>query len=122
MKAFETSIIEFSELDEFMDLPVKYYSSGMYGRLAFSIATMIEPEILLVDEIFSTGDAHFVKKGTARMMEMFKSSQIVMYVSHSLEQVHQLCNRVIVLQKGEIVSQGDPDQMIDFYLKTIVNS
>jgi ABC-type polysaccharide/polyol phosphate transport system ATPase subunit len=122
MKAFETSIIEFSELDEFMDLPVKYYSSGMYGRLAFSIATMIEPEILLVDEIFSTGDAHFVKKGTARMMEMFKSSQIVMYVSHSLEQVHQLCNRVIVLQKGEIVNEGDPDQMIDFYLKTIVNS
>jgi ABC-type polysaccharide/polyol phosphate transport system ATPase subunit len=122
MKGCEQSIIEFSELDKFMDLPVKYYSSGMYGRLAFSIATMIEPEILLVDEIFSTGDAHFVKKGTARMLEMFKSSQIVMYVSHSLEQIHQLCNRVIVLQKGEIVNQGDPDQMIDFYLKTIVNS
>jgi ABC-type polysaccharide/polyol phosphate transport system ATPase subunit len=122
MKAREKSIIEFSELEKFMDLPVKYYSSGMYGRLAFSIATMIEPEILLVDEIFSAGDAHFVKKGTARMLEMFKTSQIVMYVSHSLEQIHQLCNRVIVLDKGEIVNQGNPDQMIAFYLEKIVNS
>jgi ABC-type polysaccharide/polyol phosphate transport system ATPase subunit len=122
MKAREKDIIDFSELDQFIDLPVKYYSTGMYGRLAFSIATMIDPEILLVDEIFSAGDAHFVKKGTGRMLELFKSSQIVMYVSHSLEQISQLCNRVIVLHKGEIVHQGDPDQMIGFYLNEIVNN
>lgn len=120
MKTRERSIIDFSELGQFMDLPVKYYSSGMYGRLAFSIATMIEPEILLVDEIFSAGDAHFVKKGTERMLELFKSSQIVMYVSHSLEQIRQLCTRVIVLHKGEIINQGNPEDMIDFYLKSIV--
>jgi lipopolysaccharide transport system ATP-binding protein len=120
MKAREQAIIEFSELDQFMDLPVKYYSSGMYGRLAFSIATMVDPEILLVDEIFSAGDAHFVKKGTGRMLELFKSSQIVMYVSHSLEQIRQLCTRVIVLHHGQIVNQGDPNDMIDFYLKSIV--
>ncbi len=120
MKNRERSIIDFSELHQFIDLPVKYYSSGMYGRLAFSIATMVDPEILLVDEIFSAGDAHFVKKGTERMLELFKSSQIVMYVSHSLEQIRQLCTRVIVLHKGEIINQGNPDDMIDFYMKSIV--
>ena len=120
MKNREEKIIEFSELGEFIDLPVKYYSTGMYGRLAFSIATMVDPEILLVDEIFSAGDAHFVKKGTNRMRELFSSSQIVVFVSHSLDQISSLCNRVIVLHKGEIINQGPPQEMIDFYLKTIV--
>ena len=77
----EKAIIDFSELSEFIDVPVKYYSTGMYGRLAFSIATMIEPEILLVDEIFSAGDAHFVAKGARRMLDMINSSQIVLYIS-----------------------------------------
>jgi ABC-type polysaccharide/polyol phosphate transport system ATPase subunit len=122
MKAREQAIIDFSELDEFIDLPVKYYSSGMYGRLAFSIATMIEPQILLVDEIFSAGDAHFVKKGTQRMLELFNTSQVVVYVSHSLDQIRDLCNRVIVLHKGEIVNQGHPSDMIDYYLSQIVNT
>jgi ABC-type polysaccharide/polyol phosphate transport system ATPase subunit len=121
MKSREQAIIDFSELSEFIDLPVKYYSAGMYGRLAFSIATMIDPEILLVDEIFSAGDAHFVKKGTQRMMELFNTSQVVVYVSHSLEQIRELCNRVIVMHKGEIVNQGHPDQMVDYYLTDIVN-
>jgi ABC-type polysaccharide/polyol phosphate transport system ATPase subunit len=116
----EKLIIEFSELGDFIDLPVKYYSSGMYGRLAFSIATMVEPEILLVDEIFSAGDARFVAKGTARMMEMFQSSQIVIFVSHNLEQVRKLCNRAIVLHKGELLNQGPVDEMINFYLTDIV--
>lgn len=121
MREREPAIIEFSELGEFIDLPVKYYSTGMYGRLAFSIATMVDPEILLVDEIFSAGDAHFVKKGMDRMMELFKSSQIVVYVSHSLEQIRELCTRVIVLHQGEIVNQGDPDAMIQYYMSQIVN-
>jgi ABC-type polysaccharide/polyol phosphate transport system ATPase subunit len=116
----EKLIIDFSELGDFIDLPVKYYSSGMYGRLAFSIATMVEPEILLVDEIFSAGDARFVAKGTGRMMDMFKSSQIVVFVSHNLEQVRTLCNRAIVLHKGELVSQGPVNEMIDFYLTNFV--
>jgi lipopolysaccharide transport system ATP-binding protein len=122
MKRREQDIIEFSELGEFIDLPIKYYSSGMYGRLAFSIATMIEPEILLVDEIFAAGDAHFVAKATARMVHLFNNSQIVLMVSHNLDQVIRLCNRVVVLHKGEIVNQGSPQEMVDFYLKNIVNS
>lgn len=122
MKLREKSIIEFSELEEFIDLPVKYYSTGMYGRLAFSIATMIDPEILLIDEIFSAGDAHFVKKGTRRMLELFKSSQIVVYVSHSLDQIRELCTRVIVLNKGEIVNEGKPIEMVEYYLNNIVNA
>ena len=121
MRARELPIIDFSELEEFIDLPVKYYSAGMYGRLAFSIATLIDPEIMLVDEIFSAGDAHFVKKGTQRMLELFNTSQVVVYVSHSLDQIRELCNRVIVLHRGEIVNEGDPDKMADYYLKQIVN-
>lgn len=121
MKEREPDIIEFSELGEFIDLPVKYYSTGMYGRLAFSIATMVDPDILLVDEIFSAGDAHFVKKGTQRMLELFKSSQIVLYVSHSLDQIRELCNQVIVLHQGEIVNRGAPEEMIRYYLENIAN-
>jgi ABC-type polysaccharide/polyol phosphate transport system ATPase subunit len=121
MKKREKDIIDFSELTEFIDLPIKYFSSGMYGRLAFSIATMVDPEILLVDEIFSAGDAHFVKKGTERMLHLFKNSQIVAYVSHSMDQIRSLCNQVIVLHKGEIVNYGDPSKMVDFYINHIVN-
>jgi ABC-2 type transport system ATP-binding protein len=116
----EKDIIEFSELGDFIDMPVKYYSSGMYGRLVFSIATMVEPEILLVDEIFSAGDAHFVDKGSARMLELFKSSQIVLFVSHNMETIRKLCNKVVVLDKGELVIQGETDEMIRYYLDNIV--
>ncbi len=121
MRKREQAIIDFSELSEFMDLPVKYYSSGMYGRLAFSIATMIDPDILLVDEIFSAGDARFVAKGSKRMLELFKNSHIVMFVSHNLDQVQALCNKVIVLHHGEIINCGEPGQMLDFYKKNIVS-
>ncbi len=115
----EKEIIEFSELEEFIDTPVKYYSSGMYGRLAFSIATMVNPEILIVDEIFSAGDAHFVAKGAERMMSLIHTSQIVIYVSHSMDQIRKICNRVVVLHHGEVINQGNPDAMIDFYLHQI---
>ncbi len=116
----EKAIIEFAELEEFIDTPVKYYSSGMYGRLAFSIATMVDPEILIVDEIFSAGDAYFVAKGAKRMLELMHSSEIVLYVSHSLEQIKQLCNYVVVLDHGQVVNQGDPDAMVDYYLTEVV--
>jgi len=122
MQQREQDIIEFSELADFIKMPVKYYSTGMYGRLAFSIATMTEPEILLVDEIFSAGDAHFIKKGTERMLHLFKSSQVVVFVSHNLDQIRQLCNRVVVLHHGQVVNQGDPDEMLKFYESEIVNT
>jgi ABC-type polysaccharide/polyol phosphate transport system ATPase subunit len=116
----EIDIIEFSEIGEFIDMPVKYYSSGMYGRLAFSIATMVDPEILVIDEIFSAGDAHFVAKGSARMLELFNNSHIVLYVSHALDSVRKLCNKVVVLNKGEVVNQGNTEEMIQYYLTNIV--
>jgi ABC-type polysaccharide/polyol phosphate transport system ATPase subunit len=119
MRALEGQIIEFSELGDKIDLPLKYYSSGMHGRLAFSIGTLVEPEILLVDEIFSTGDVHFVEKASGRMRDLFNSSQIVVLVSHNLDQIEELCNKAIVLHEGNIVGQGAPQEMIAFYLKEI---
>jgi ABC-type polysaccharide/polyol phosphate transport system ATPase subunit len=116
----EAHIIEFSELGEFIDLPIKYYSSGMLGRLAFSIATVIEPEILLVDEVFSTGDALFVNKASDRMLGLFGKSKIMILVSHSLAHIETFCNRVIVLHKGQIVNDGPPKEMIEFYNNQIV--
>ena len=112
MKAREKHIIEFSGLEKYIDVPIKYYSTGMLGRLAFSIATMIEPEILLVDEIFATGDAQFVDKATARMLSL---SQILILVSHNMSHIEEFCNRAIVLHQGEIVNDGPPSEMIDFY-------
>jgi ABC-type polysaccharide/polyol phosphate transport system ATPase subunit len=122
MKKREKAILEFSELGEFIELPVKYYSSGMYGRLAFSIATMTEPEILLIDEVFATGDAHFVEKSAQRILHLVERSQIVVVVSHDLEQIKKLCNRVIVMDKGVIIRDGDPVEMSDFYVQNIVQA
>jgi ABC-type polysaccharide/polyol phosphate transport system ATPase subunit len=121
MKIKEPAIAEFSELGEFLDLPVKYYSSGMYGRLAFSIATMTEPEILLIDEVFATGDAHFVEKSSRRILQIVEQSQIVIIVSHSLEQIKNLCNRVIVMDKGVISNDGDPREMLAYYGENIIH-
>jgi ABC-type polysaccharide/polyol phosphate transport system ATPase subunit len=120
MKQLEAEIIDFSELGEMIDLPIKYYSSGMHGRLAFSIGAIIDPEILLMDEIFAAGDAHFVQKATDRLMELFDNSQIVLLVSHDLEQIKTLCSRVMVLHKGAIVNDGDPKEMVDYYKNEIV--
>jgi ABC-type polysaccharide/polyol phosphate transport system ATPase subunit len=120
MREREQGIIEFSGLSEFIDAPIKYYSSGMLGRLAFSIATMVEPEILLVDEVFAMGDADFVDRATKRMLSLFDNSQIVIMVSHNDPQIKQLCNRCIVLHKGTIVGDGDPEEMIDLYYREIV--
>lgn len=120
MKQLEAEIIEFSELGEMIDLPIKYYSSGMHGRLAFSIGAIIDPEILLMDEIFAAGDAHFVQKATARLMRLFDNSQIVLLVSHDLIQIKELCSRVMVLHKGVIVNDGDPTEMVEYYKNEIV--
>ena len=122
MRTKERAIAEFSELGEFLELPLKYYSSGMYGRLAFSIATITEPEILIIDEVFATGDAHFVEKSSQRILQLVEQSKIVVIVSHNLEQIKNLCNRVIVMDKGSIIKDGEPQEMIDYYLKNIAHS
>jgi len=121
MKEKEYAIAEFSELKEFLDMPVKYYSSGMYGRLAFSIATMTQADILLIDEVFATGDAHFVEKSAQRILQLLEQSNIVVIVTHSLEQIEKLCNRAIVIEKGIIVNDGPPKEMIDYYNHTYIH-
>ncbi len=121
MKQLESEIIDFSELTEMIDLPIKYYSSGMLGRLAFSIGAIVDPEILLLDEIFAAGDAHFVQKAIDRLRHIFNSSQIVMLVAHDLGQIAELCNQCIVLHKGKIVKVDTPEHAIYYYMNEIVH-
>lgn len=119
MRMLEPAIIEFSELQEHIEVPIKYYSSGMLSRLAFSIGTIVDAEILLIDEIFAAGDAHFRAKANQRMMSVLDNSQIVVVVSHDSGQIKELCNRAIVLHKGEIVNDGDPAEMISYYYREV---
>ena len=100
-----------------MDVPVKNFSSGMTAKLAFSIATVVDPEILIVDEILSVGDIKFQEKSKKKMMEMIKGGTTVLYVSHSLESIKDLCTKVIWLDHGKIVKMGDPNEICDEYYK-----
>ena len=101
-------IIEFSELSDFLDVPVKNFSSGMIARLAFSIATIVDPEVLIVDEILSVGDLAFQQKSEEKMKSMIGGGTTVLYVSHSIDSIKSLCDRVIWLEHGKIVEIGDP--------------
>lgn len=112
-------IVEFSELQKFMDVPVKNYSSGMKSRLGFSIATLVEPKILILDEVLSVGDAKFRKKSEKKIMSMFDSGVTVLFVSHSLEQVQRLCNKAMILEKGKLIAYGDIDPISEQYSKMI---
>ena len=108
-------IVEFSELRDFLDVPVKNFSSGMTAKLAFSIATVVDPEILIVDEILSVGDIKFQEKSKKKMMEMIKGGTTVLYVSHSLDSIKDLCTRVIWLEHGQIVKIGDAKKICEEY-------
>lgn len=110
-------IVKFSELQKFMDVPLKNYSSGMKARLGFSIATMVEPDILILDEVLSVGDAKFRKKSENRVMSMFDKGVTVLFVSHSLEQVMRLCNKAILLEHGKVIAYGDTEQVAKVYLE-----
>lgn len=112
-------IIEFSELGEFIDNPIRTYSSGMYMRLAFSIAINVDAEILLIDEILAVGDQHFQDKCFAKLEELKNSDKTIVIVSHSLDVVKKLCNRAIWIYKGEFRLDGDPIYVIDEYLKQV---
>ena len=112
-------IVEFSELQKFMDVPVKNYSSGMKSRLGFSIATVVEPKILILEEVLSVGDAKFRKKSEKKIMSMFDSGVTVLFVSHSLEQVQRLCNKAMILEKGKLIAYGDIDPISEQYSKMI---
>ena len=93
-------IVKFSELKEFIDVPIKNYSSGMKSRLGFSIATVVSPKILILDEVLSVGDAKFRKKSEKKVLSMFDSGVTVLFVSHSLAQVQRICNKAMILEKG----------------------
>lgn len=116
LKLLEKSIIDFSGLEEFIDTPVKYYSTGMYLKLAFSIATAVKPDILVLDELFAGGDAEFVDKAKLRMKEFIEESSIMVFVSHQLELLEELCTRVIWVENGKIKEDGDPKTIIKHYL------
>ena len=108
-------IVEFSELGHFIDVPVKNYSSGMKARLGFSIATAVEPDVLILDEVLSVGDAKFRKKSLAKVKSMFEDGVTVLFVSHNIEQVKSICNKAILLEKGKIIARGSIDDVIPVY-------
>lgn len=110
-------IAEFSELGEYLNIPVKYYSSGMLIRLAFSVSTAIEPDILLLDEALSAGDAAFIQKAQLRMSELMEKSKILVLVTHGMATAVELCNRCIWLNKGEIVMDGNPIEVTEVYMQ-----
>ncbi len=108
-------IVEFSELGDFINVPVKNYSSGMKSRLGFSIATIVEPDILILDEVFAVGDAKFRKKSEKKIKSMFKDGVTVLFVSHNIEQVKNICNKAILLEKGKLIAEGDVKEICEIY-------
>lgn len=108
-------IVAFAEVEKFLDTPVKFYSSGMYVRLAFAVAAHLEPEVLIVDEVLAVGDAQFQKKCLGKMKTVSKEGRTVLFVSHNMETVRQLCNRVILLENGKISSDGSTTQVTNQY-------
>ena len=110
-------IADFAEIGEFMDMPIRTYSSGMYQRLAFSVAVHMDPDILIVDEALSAGDASFREKAAARMKELMGEARAMLLVSHSLGSIKELCDEVIWLHKGRLMMHASPDECIDAYTK-----
>ncbi len=114
-------IVKFSELEKFMDVPLKNYSSGMKSRLGFAIATTVQPDILILDEILSVGDAKFRKKSQKKVQSMFDKGVTVLFVSHNIEQVKDLCNKAILLEHGRIIASGDAEEVCKVYEEKINN-
>ena len=114
-------IVEFSELKEFINAPLKSYSSGMKSRLGFAIATAVKPDVLILDEVLSVGDAAFKEKSEQRILDMMDDGVTVLYVSHSTDRIRKLCNKAIILTKGQVVAHGDVNEICDMYTE-MVNS
>ena len=115
MAAKYEEIADFAELGDFMDMPMRTYSSGMYGRLAFSVATSMDPDILLIDEALSTGDARFKQKSFAKMRELCGEARTIVLVSHGLRSIREICDEVIWMDEGRIAMRDDADAVIDAY-------
>ena len=110
-------IVKFSELGHFIEMPVKNYSSGMRTRLGFAIASAVEPEVLILDEVLSVGDAKFKKKSEQKILSMLDKGVTVLFVSHNTEQVRRICNKAIILDKGRVVAYGEVNEICDLYKK-----
>ena len=122
MKALESQIIDFAELGDFIDSPVKQYSSGMYMRLAFAVATEVYPDILLVDEILAVGDAPFQEKCMQRMLNFTASGNTIVFVSHDMHAMRNFCSRIILIHSGKQVDDGPPDRVIAQYEELVMRS
>ncbi len=109
-------IAEFTELGEFLNIAVRNYSAGMLMRLAFSIATAVDPEVLLIDEVLAVGDLAFVKKARARMRELMDSARLMVMVAHDLDTIREMCTRVIWMAHGQVVMEGKPNEVVDAYI------
>jgi teichoic acid transport system ATP-binding protein len=110
-------ISAWAELDEFIDMPMKSYSSGMYGRLAFAVSTHLDPDVLLIDEALSTGDAHFRRKSYDKMQELVAQARTIVIVSHGIGAIREMCDDCIWMHKGEILRHGKPDEVTAEYLE-----
>lgn len=119
IEAKSQEIIDFADLGEFIDYPIKSYSSGMLVRLAFSVSTSLTGDILLLDEVVGAGDASFMAKAQRRMKELMNGSKIMVFVTHNTTLVQQVCNRVIMMEHGRIVKDGKPDEVVAFYKKAM---
>jgi ABC-type polysaccharide/polyol phosphate transport system ATPase subunit len=108
-------IVEFAELEDFMDMPMQTYSSGMYGRLAFSVAVNMDPDILLIDEALSVGDARFKRKSFEKMRELCGQDRTILLVSHALGSIEELCDQALWIHKGELRLQDEPERVVKTY-------
>lgn len=118
LRAIEQEVIDFAELEEFIDTPVKYYSTGMYLRLAFALATAVQPEILILDEMFAGGDASFVRKATARMHKVIEGANILVVVSHDTNLLASICTRVIWMDHGRVKEDGPAQEVLRHYTES----
>lgn len=113
-------IVEFSELQKFIDVPLKNYSSGMKARLGFSIATVVKPDILILDEVLSVGDAKFRKKSEKKIIDMMDTGVTVLFVSHNLDQVKRICNKAMILEHGRLLDYGSIDEIAPIYQEMVM--
>ncbi len=116
-KELMPAIIEFADLGEFIDASLRTYSAGMRARLGFAIATAVEPEVLLLDEVLATGDANFRAKSKERVIELLRSAKGVVLVTHDMDWVREYCNRAMLLEKGQVVIEGAPEEVVEVHLE-----
>lgn len=117
IQALYDEIVNFADIGEYIDQPLKMYSSGMKSRLAFSVSVLIDPDILIVDEVLAVGDESFKNKSKKKMTELFKSGKTILFVSHSMIDIKEVCNRAIMLEKGIKVMEGNPKEVAAGYLE-----